>query len=417
MQGKKKKRALVLSVSLLILLIIIYSASGSGRRTDSDGPTLASRVVVACHNVASFTNDVFEKISYKIELKMAEREAEKISEAMQNEEVASGDEPVDVPENEVSLLEEPDIEEEEAYVEVTEYVPFYEIQIPEDLKVPSTVDDVEFRPVDDYVYSADEAKYYGTPGCDKGAMGTAKKWEEFRRVGISEGCCYQLITKEGFLVYADGTHFRRNREDSPTTESIKLKKEKVQLEVEYVSQFPTLTNGSEVTCLATVLNYLGYDISKDQLSDEFLPKGKAGYTNFYDAFVGDPANRNSYGCYAGAIVTAGNAYLDTVESDLRTRNLTGTTVENLLNKIKTGTPAIVWTTADLNAESEFTKDWIVDGEYLVWKSNMHCVVLIGYDLINNIVIVCDPTKGLQEIDLTDFIKSFKEFYSQAVVIE
>ena len=45
------------------------------------------------------------------------------------------------------------------------------------------------------------------------------------------------------------------------------------------------------------------------------------------------------------------------------------------------------------------------------------MVLKGYDTEKHTVIVDDPMRATEEYDMTLFIKRFKQFYSQAVVVE
>ncbi len=412
MQRKNKVKLLVLSVSVLLLLIIVYSAGTNRTHDESSGKTLATIVREAALKTSAFFKDSYSNFKAKQELRREEKKAREAAEAFllnsENENVINEDAP---------LLEEPDITEAlEEYV--TEYVDPFEINVPDELNIPAVVGDTEFRSVRDYVYAKEEANLYEDPSCEGGALGKSFLWQEFLRVGISKDCCYQLVTEDGRLVYSDGSHYKRNREDMPLTEEITLPEgDSALLDVEYVSQFPTLPNGCEVTSLATVLKYLGFNITKDELADSFLPKKKVGKANFYYEFVGDPSSRNSYGCYAPAIVTTATNYFEFAESDLQAVDLTGFSFQDLLIKVKAGYPVIVWAAANLESEPKDATEWIVDGEYLVWKDNLHCMVLIGYDISRNIVIVSDPMKGINEYDMDLFIKRYKQFYSQAVLIE
>ena len=279
-----------------------------------------------------------------------------------------------------------------------------------------SVDGVTFRPTDDLVYSAACAKLFDSPSYIN-AVKTAGEWEEFKRVGISPDGCYQLVTSDGRILYAYGEYFRRYREDMPLTEAITMPHERVELDVKHIDQNPTLPNGCEITSLAMALNSLGFDVSKETLSDNYLPKAKIGEANFYEEFVGNPRNANAYGCYAGAIVNAANSYLASQGSDLRAVDHTGSSFEDILKIVQSGKPVIVWITYYINDDPGYTTKWWVDGEYLVWKGNLHCVLLKGYDTGKHTVIVDDPTRSTEEYDMTLFIKRFKQFYSQAVVIE
>ena len=61
------------------------------------------------------------------------------------------------------------------------------------------------------------------------------------------------------------------------------------LNVEFLSQKPELPTGCEITSLTTVLNYLGYDVSKETMANEYLPKCDISEVSFWDYFLGDPS--------------------------------------------------------------------------------------------------------------------------------
>lgn len=69
-------------------------------------------------------------------------------------------------------------------------------------------------------------------------------------------------------------------------------------------QNPELPTGCEITALTTVLNYLGYDVDKLTLADNFLDKGRVGETSPYKAFVGNPRDEDACGAFAPVIVNS-----------------------------------------------------------------------------------------------------------------
>ena len=133
--------------------------------------------------------------------------------------------------------------------------------------------------------------------------------------------------------------------------------------------------------------------------------------------MGDPFKNNSFGCYAPVIADAANDYLEAAGSPLRAKDLTGSDFKDLLLLVREGSPVMVWGAAHINTEPVFSIEWIVDGEYLIWKTNLHCMVLTGYDTRKNTVIVSDPMRGIKEYDMDAFVKRFRQFYSQAIVLE
>jgi len=246
---------------------------------------------------------------------------------------------------------------------------------------------------------------------------TAGQNKEFTRIGMSDNACYQLVTDDGQIVYGDGRKFGRFVEALDYTETVTPEAVRAFLEVEYIAQNPSLPTGCEVTSLATVLKYLGAEVSKETLADKYLPKAAVGQANFYEEFVGNPRNASAYGCYAPVIVKTAEKYFTENQMQYSAVDYTGATFTYLLDKVAEGTPAIVWITSPITAEPVYTTEWIVDGEYLRWKGNLHCVVLIGYDTETGKVTVSDPLRGITEYEMELFIRRFKQMNSQAVLIE
>ena len=58
-----------------------------------------------------------------------------------------------------------------------------------------------------------------------------------------------------------------------------------------ICQYPELPTGCEVTALATVLQYYGFNADKCDLADNYLDKGPVGTVDFHTAFPGDPRNK------------------------------------------------------------------------------------------------------------------------------
>lgn len=411
---KSKVKILILSISILILLAVIYASGNKKTSDDESGVSFAAIVkeysVKGYEYAKSHINSFIESVKEKREEKRVENEAiqflmhpKKVLEVKKQNDKES-----------THLIEE----SQETEDKQTPFVPFgeeKEIIVPNSLYIPETVGDTNFRSVRDYVYANTQARLYSAPDFSVD-YGTATVWEPFLRVGISRDCCYQMVNSRGELVYADGTHFRRNREDMPLTEDVRFPAESYALDVKYISQFPTLPNGCEITSLATVLNYYGCDVDKSFLSDNFLPKEEIGSANFYEEFVGEPSSRNSYGCFAPAIEVAANSFLESINSELVARDVTGCRFDKLLEYVYSGIPVILWGAAYIDSEPGYSTEWIVDGEYLVWKTNMHCMVLTGFNEKSKTVTVSDPMRGIKEYDLDLFVKRFKQFYSQAVIV-
>lgn len=191
---------------------------------------------------------------------------------------------------------------------------------------------------------------------------------------------------------------------------------RIQLEAESILQYPELPTGCEVTSLTMALRFAGYDVSKEELADQFLDKAAPGTVSYKTAFWGDPRQADSFGCYAPVIVKAANKYLANQESEKTAYNLTGASLDDLLAEVRMGYPVIVWGSMYIDEEIVFSYGWDIDGETVTWPSNEHCMLLIGFDTANNSVIVCDPLSGIVSYDKNAFQRHYDTLEKQAIVI-
>ncbi len=190
----------------------------------------------------------------------------------------------------------------------------------------------------------------------------------------------------------------------------------IQLAAESILQYPELPTGCEVTSLTMALRFAGYDVSKEELADQYLEKTSPGTVSYKTAFWGDPRQAESFGCYAPVIVNAANRYLTAQGSGQRAYDLTGTPLDDILMEIRMGFPVIVWGSMYINEEIIFSYGWEIEGETVTWPSNEHCMLLIGFDTENNSVIVCDPLEGIVSYDKNAFQHHYDTLEQQAIVI-
>jgi len=188
------------------------------------------------------------------------------------------------------------------------------------------------------------------------------------------------------------------------------------LNVKNIMQKPTLPNGCEVTSLDIVLQYMGFSISKENLSDNFLPKGPIGSTSPYAAFVGNPRYSSGWYCYSPVIVKCANSYFNSICANYEAVDLSGSSVNDLFLELEAGRPVIVWATLSMGSPRT-TSDWVVNGKHYTRFTNLHCLVLTGYDKKNNIVYIADPLRGNVTYNLSTFESRYKSLFSQAVVIK
>jgi uncharacterized protein YvpB len=181
-------------------------------------------------------------------------------------------------------------------------------------------------------------------------------------------------------------------------------------------QRPSLPTGCEITSLTAVLNFWGYSVSKETMSDNYLEKKEVGEATAYEAFLGDPTTNSGYGCFAPVIVKAANKYLSENNSFYRAYDLSGTSLEDLYAEINQNHPVIVWATINMG-EPRFYDQWKQEDGTYAWVGNEHCLVLTGYNKTTNSIYVMDPLAGNVKYDLTLFNTRYEQLLKQAVVIK
>jgi len=178
--------------------------------------------------------------------------------------------------------------------------------------------------------------------------------------------------------------------------------------------------GCESVTAVMLLSYLGHPIPIRTFVDEYLDKEhleeKEGILYGPDprkAFAGDPYSPDAMGCYAPVIVRAlkrvlGDAYI--------VREETGGRLEELKSYIDMDIPVITWSTIDLQDYIE-GPEWVLpDGKRFLWRSNEHCMLLVGYD--EESFIFNDPWQnhGVVHVPKKRAEECFAMQYCQAVVV-
>lgn len=172
------------------------------------------------------------------------------------------------------------------------------------------------------------------------------------------------------------------------------------LDVPYYSQedYPT---GCELVSSSMLLAYYGFDITAGGLIDggyiaesEFYELDGVRYGgNPQKEFIGSPYDASSYGCYSGAIMNMLGKYLS--GTDYTPLDTTGTELSQLCSDyIDNGVPVLVWASIDMQETYvNEANTWVIKdtGESFTWRSNEHCLVLVGYDDFN--YYFNDPMNG------------------------
>jgi uncharacterized protein YvpB len=190
------------------------------------------------------------------------------------------------------------------------------------------------------------------------------------------------------------------------------------LPVPYISQFPDLPTGCEVTAATMALDYCGFDAAATDV-DEYLAKdetfsadpdtGELFGPDPDEVFIGDTASEDGMFCNPQPIVNALNAYIEANGGGYRAAALEGEPVEHLFSLISSGTPVIVWVTIDMQADYPLDAVWTTSsGAECFSSTQFHAMVLTGYDEDEGVVYVNDPIDGdATEYPLEDFIASYE----------
>ena len=193
----------------------------------------------------------------------------------------------------------------------------------------------------------------------------------------------------------------------------------MQLQVEYIDQSHCAPTGCESVTAVMLLRYLGVDIDVDTFLDTCLDRrdfemrdGVLYGAHPAECFVGDPRDPGAMGCYAPVLQRAiqrrlpeGFFAVDEIALD--------ELVERYL--VRERTPVALWTTIDLKPHVEGPSWRLFDsGKAFVWRSNEHCLLLIGVD--GDDYICADPWEnhGVVRYDRALMRRRHKAQYMQAV---
>ena len=185
---------------------------------------------------------------------------------------------------------------------------------------------------------------------------------------------------------------------------------------ETVMQNPELPTGCEVTALDQTLKFLGFDIDKVDLCDNYMKIDMDGEYTMNEAYIGDPHSYSGFGCSAPVICETADKYLAEQKKDAKAVDLTGTDFRDLFYQIDQGRPVIVWVTMYLMDSAPEYVYTAKNGDEMWFVTYQHCLTLYGYDLEQNLVYVADPLVGNTTYDLTRFEYLYSVLGQQGVVI-
>lgn len=208
-----------------------------------------------------------------------------------------------------------------------------------------------------------------------------------------------------------------------TTTTTTTKPEPIQdvsLDIEGVSGYTTYPSGSGISAVATVLKYYGIDASVIDLCNCADVYGdiivRDGYTpSPWKKIVFSPGTYDSI-YYAPPIVNMANKYLTSVGSNKRAKDVSGTSLEELLEYVEKGVPVIIWGTTTEKAAKD-GRTWISDdGETVICKEKMQVFVIKGYTK-DNIELIFDVDGIVIEYSHDLVNEMYQSVYAQALIIE
>ncbi len=190
--------------------------------------------------------------------------------------------------------------------------------------------------------------------------------------------------------------------------------------VPLLCQYPSLPTGCEAVAAAMVLQYYGVSITAEEFARDWLECSLDFYTQNgrrygpdpNRCFVGDPFSTNSYGCFAGPIVSAVNrnakGYVAKELNDLSLPELCATYVDRQQ-------PLLIWATTGMKKPSAGNTWYFKNGERFTWIAGEHCLVLVGYD--DDFYYLNDPTSGSTVAYQKHIVEQrFEELGCQAILI-
>lgn len=193
-----------------------------------------------------------------------------------------------------------------------------------------------------------------------------------------------------------------------------------------IYQDPELPTGCEITAAAMLLRYAGFEIDKKTLAVKYLPTlpspslhtGSDGRTYGADMehyFIGDPTTSDGIICGVPAIMTALNGYLSDINADMKPKNISGSTPQDLYALVSSGTPVMVWVTVSMTERGAVYGWYRDDGIFMDWSRSDHGAVLIGYD--EDTVTIADPIAGIIKCAKPKFERIFEQRGNKCLILE
>ena len=157
------------------------------------------------------------------------------------------------------------------------------------------------------------------------------------------------------------------------------------IDVPYLDQTHDAPTGCESVTAVMLLRYLGVQMDVRTFIDVHLPKqpltmrdGVLWGPDPNCCFAGDPYRDDAMGCYAPVLT---DVLKKLIGRDYAVVNETGAGLDVLAQRYLTqDMPVIVWTTINMRPYVEGPQWRLYDsGQWFTWRSNEHCLLLVGCD--------------------------------------
>ncbi|MFS3914973.1 C39 family peptidase [Bacillus australimaris] len=209
---------------------------------------------------------------------------------------------------------------------------------------------------------------------------------------------------------------RSTKKTETTQHSLKGSKQAMDVILYNQMDAPRLYNGCEVTSLAMLLHYSGYEhVTKNALANE-IKRVPLNYENGlkgdpHDGFVGDMENGPGLGVYHEPIYQLAKKYAGDQVVDL-----TGKPVKKAIyQSLEKGYPVWVITTSTFD-KTDNIETWNTPNGKIDVSFNEHSVVITGYDKEH--VYLNNPYgQKNQKVDRDRFEDSWEQMGSQAIIIK
>ena len=146
----------------------------------------------------------------------------------------------------------------------------------------------------------------------------------------------------------------------------KTDKTSEEIEMENILQNPELPTGCESVALTMVLKYLGFDLEKTTIADDYLVFADR---NFAMGYIGNPHTEDGAGIFAPGLVKTANNFLEAQESEKRGFDISDTDFEDLYNYVAAGIPIIIWNTMYLEKPVPTDEVCEFEGKTYRWFRN------------------------------------------------